>query len=175
MWVIWVAVLIFFFVLCAPIVNAQIDDDPPCYAFTSEVQVVSFPSDCFRVPNTTNFYAYTITNAGNYRFVIDSPVVVQVLNNFPFAIDVFTMREGDTYDFYLPCNYQPYSIGFIDISALHIPVTTLDVGIYKLYSTVNLNSAWQFSGNITNNKAGAKLLVPFSTRTPMKFFKAIPQ
>lgn len=173
---IWIALMVIFGALAFRSQGATDDDE--CYAETNAVQVIRIPQDCFTLPASgSNFYHFTITNAGNYRFVIDSARVFQVLHNFPFSIGVPDLRQGETYDFYLPCNYQPYTLTFVNVTMHYIGVQHIPAGKFDLYTTdtIQETNQWTFVKPFTNLVANSMLFVPFNVDGKQKYYLARPR
>jgi hypothetical protein len=151
------------------------DDDPPCHASTNAVITVRVPQDLTLNTNAPSgtFLYYSITNPGNYRFMVDRDKVYQVVNSFPFDIPIFAMGEGEAWDFYLPCNYQPYNITFVDVTRHYIPVGRMKLGIYEVFTAgqVTTNTHWQHINTIVNYKSNAVARAPFYRAEKMRFYK----
>jgi hypothetical protein len=158
--------------------NAQVDDDddPSCTAMTNAVQIIRVPQDCGRTQDGIPFY--TFTNAGNFRFVIETQRVFQVFNEYPFEAErlgIFNMREGDTYEFFLYCNWDRGTthIVFFDATSIHIPVARLPVGAFDLYTagTISTNTQWVKVQSFTNNVANSLFYAPFYRNEPQRYYQ----
>jgi hypothetical protein len=173
---IWIALMVIFGALAFRSQGATDDDE--CYAETNAVQVIRIPQDCFTLPASgSNFYHFTITNAGNYRFVIDSARVFQVLHNFPFSIGVPPLRQGETHDFYLPCNYQPYTLTFVDITVHYIGVQHIPAGAFDVYTSgaISTNTEWTKIQSFTNHIENALFFAPFNRTEAQRYYQLRPK
>ena len=155
--------------------HADNGDDDECFAYTNEVQIVRIPQDCFTLSSSgPNFHHYIFTNASNYRFVVDTSRVFTVVHHFPFSIGLFDIGQGEAHDFYLPCNYLPYYVTFIDVTPRYIPVQRLPVGEFNLYTAGELrgtNTQWFFVRSMTNTLANSMLYAPFYGNESKRFYQ----
>jgi hypothetical protein len=169
----WIAML----VIVALTVNAQ-DDDDNCYAQTNAVQVIRVPKD---LSATNGLFYYTFTNAGNFRFIVETSRVFQVITEYPFEAErmggingFWTMREGDAYEFFLACGWDRGTthLVFIDSTRSYIPVTRLPAGAFDLYTAtaVSTNMQWSFVKRFTNSAPNALYYAPFNASESMRFY-----
>jgi hypothetical protein len=154
--------------------HADNGDDEECFAYTNAVQVIRIPQDCFTTPESgPNFYHYTFTNAGNYRFLVDTSRVFVIIHHFPFSFPLTDMSQGEAHDFYLPCNYFPYYVTFGDVTMRNIPVQRLPVGVFNLYTAGELrhtNTQWFFVRSVTNTVDNSMLFAPFYRNEAKRFY-----